>query len=122
MANQHYIPRPVFDTLDNVIGQYKTVYADNNPRQKIQSWLKHCFENTKVSIPSYAAYDYQLALNFLYSYRGSNDTFSAYRREIERFLQWSWFVREQSVLSHKRDDLETFIEFSIKPHKRWIGF
>ncbi|MCD8543004.1 MAG: site-specific integrase [Gammaproteobacteria bacterium] len=36
-------------------------------------------------------------------------------------LQWSWFVREQSLLKHKRDDIEAFAEFCIKPYKRWIG-
>src|SRR5690606_254961 len=60
-------------------------------------------------------------LNFLYSYRGSSDTFNAYRRDIERFLQWSWFVRQQSVLKHKREDIEAFVEFCIKPYKSWIG-
>ncbi|MBA3813420.1 MAG: site-specific integrase [Alphaproteobacteria bacterium] len=62
-----------------------------------------------------------MALNFLYSYRGSADTFSAYRREMERFLQWSWFVQKKSILDHKREDIESFIEFCLKPPKSWIG-
>jgi site-specific recombinase XerD len=62
-----------------------------------------------------------MALNFLYSYRGSQDTFAAYRRDIERFLQWSWFVRKQSLLDHKREDIEAFVEFCLKPPKSWIG-
>ena len=52
---------------------------------------------------------------------GSEQTFGAYRRDIEHLIQWSWFVREQSVLKHKREDIETFIEFCMKPYKRWIG-
>ena len=36
--------------------------------------------------------DYIHAYNFLLSYRGSIDTFTAYRREIERLLQWTWLI------------------------------
>ena len=121
MSSPHYIPQPVFDTLENVIEQYKSVYDAENPRQIIRNWLNHCFRKAKITVPVYASKDYQLILNFLYSYRGSADTFSAYRRDLERLLQWSWFVRERSVLKLKRDDIEAFIEFCIKPYKRWIG-
>ncbi|HLB41569.1 MAG TPA: site-specific integrase [Gammaproteobacteria bacterium] len=116
-----YIPIPVFDTINEVINQYKLIYADSKPHQIIKQWLNHCFCNVKVTLPKYAIKDYQSVLNFLYSYRGSIDTFSSYRRELERLLQWSWFVRHQSFLKHKRDDIEAFIEFCIKPPKRWIG-
>ena len=121
MSSSNYIPKPVFDTLKNVIEQYKLVYEADNPRQIIRDWLNHCFANTKVTAPLYASKDYQLILNFLYSYRGSSDTFRAYRRDLERLLQWSWFIREKSVLKLKREDIEAFIEFCIKPYKRWIG-
>src|SRR3990167_4353378 len=116
-----YIPIPVFDTMHEVIDQYKLIYADSNPHAVIQQWLNHCFSDTKIILRPYAVKDYQLVLNFLYSYRGSNDTFGAYRRDLERLLQWSWFVRDQSLSTHKRDDIEAFIEFCLKPPKRWIG-
>jgi site-specific recombinase XerD len=119
MNAKHYIPIPVFDTLEEIIAQYKTVHDAENPQSIIRQWLKHCFAD--ISVPSYAAKDYQWVLNFLYSYRGSTDTFVAYRRDIERLLQWSWFVRDQSLLKHKREDIEAFIEFCLKPPKRWIG-
>jgi hypothetical protein len=47
-----------------------------------QQWLDHCFANATVTAPSFAVKDYQMALNFLYSYRGSTDTFGAYRRDL----------------------------------------
>lgn len=97
------------------------MYESDAPRKTLKQWLSSCFEGTTTALPSFAIKDYQASLNFLYSYRGSSQTFGAYRREIERFLQWSWFVREQSVLKHKRHDVEAFIEFCIKPPKRWIG-
>lgn len=121
MPTKPYIPRPVFDTMADVINQHKTIYTHDQPRKSIQQWLQHCFATTNVTLPVYASQDYQLALNFLYSYRGSADTFTAYRRDVERFLQWSWFERQQSVLKHARDDVEKFIEFCLKPPKRWIG-
>ena len=35
--------------------------------------------------------------------------------------EWSWFVHQQSFLNHKREDIEAFIEFCLKPPKRWIS-
>jgi hypothetical protein len=36
MSRNLYIPIPVFDTLEEVIDQYKTIYADDNPHQVIK--------------------------------------------------------------------------------------
>ena len=58
---------------------------------------------------------------FSVSYSGSEETFNAYRREIEGLLQWSWFIKEQSVLTYRRDDMAAFIQFCMKSYKRWIG-
>ena len=122
MSQTHYIPCPVFDTLPELIEQYKACYASDNPRQEMQKWLAHCFiANKKIQLPDFATRDFQWALSFLYSYRGSADTFSAYRRDIERILQWSWFVRQQSVAEHSREDIESFIAFCIDPPKGWVG-
>ena len=129
-VSKPYVPIAVFDTLEEVMDQYKTIYASDNPQSIIQEWLDFCFTSNKsakaaiatsTSTPKFAPKDYQTALNFLYSYRGSADTFRAYRRDTERFLQWSWFVRKQSFLAHKREDIEAFIEFCIKPPKSWIS-
>jgi site-specific recombinase XerD len=69
----------------------------------------------------FARDDFQQALQFLYSYRGSDATFNAYRREIERLLQWSWFVVGKSIKEIRREDFETFVIFCQKPPKHWIG-
>ena len=121
MSKKTYTPTPVFDTLEDVIEQYKSIYDGESPHQIILHWLTHCFTNAQVTIPSFAMKDYQMALNFLYSYRGSADTFGAYRRDLERLIQWSWFVRNQSLLSHQHEDMEAFIEFCLKPPKKWIS-
>ena len=121
MANKTYIPIPVFDTLEAVLEQHKAIYAHADPLGIIRQWLEQCFDSEDIDLPSFAVKDYQAALNFLYNYRGSKDTFGAYRRDLERLIQWSWFVRGQSLLDHKREDMEAFIEFCLNPPKRWIG-
>lgn len=120
MSIQIHTPRPVFDTIEELIEQYRYIHSSDSPQQIIHKWLNLCFKDIN-NIPQYVSKDYQITINFLYSYRGSHDTFVAYRRDLERFLQWSWFVRKQSVLKHKRDDIEAFVEFCLKPPKRWIG-
>lgn len=121
MSNKPYIPIPIFDTLQDVVDQYKVIYADEKPHQVIRQWLEHCFKKSSITLPDFAVKDYQAALNFLYNYRGSHDTFGSYRRDIERLIQWSWFVSNQSFLTHKREDIEAFVEFCLKPPKRWIS-
>lgn len=65
--------------------------------------------------------DYEYALKYLFSYNGSTATFNAYRREIERLLQWSWFIKRLSVAQLKREDIESYIAFCSNPPKAWIG-
>jgi site-specific recombinase XerD len=113
-------PLPLFDTLQHVQEQYKQCQS-NDPKQIIALWLKKCFLGFKINLPLYAFKDYQQILNFLYSYRGSIDTFNSYRRELERLLHWCWLVQKKSVLKLKRTDIEAFIEFCQFPPKSWIG-
>lgn len=116
-----FSPKPIFDTMDEIITQHKSCQSSNHPQKIIKDWLTHCYSGMTITLPRFATKDYQWALTFLYSYRGSKDTFNAYRRELDRFLQWSWFVKQQSVFAHKRQAIEEFIEFCINPPKRWIG-
>lgn len=69
----------------------------------------------------YMGLDYQTVTQFLLSYDGSSDTFNAYRRELERLLQWSWRIHDRSVHSLNRDDIVAFIEFLMDPPLAWIG-
>lgn len=65
--------------------------------------------------------DFKYASQFLYTYRGSDATFNAYRRELERLLQWCQLIVKKSLQELKRADIETFIEFCQKPPLAWIG-
>ena len=120
MSSNIIIPRPLFDTLEYASEQYKKCQKEDY-QSVIFSWLKNCLKNTEEELPSYAVNEYYNALVFLYNYRGSMETFNSYRREIERFIQWSWFVQKKSILQLKRLDIEAFIEFCQNPPKRWIS-
>jgi hypothetical protein len=92
------IPQPLFDTLKNTTPDIPG----------------------KISSP-YAEKDYQSAFEFLSQYSGNQATFEAYRREIERLLQWSWHIAQKSVLSLKRQEIEDYLQFCLNPPKSWIG-
>lgn len=98
MMPSEHIPVPLFDTLEHS-----------------EQFLP------ARGLPADAATDYKHAYNFLYSYRGSTETFKSYRREIERLLQWSWLVHGKSLKDLRRLDFETFLEFCQSPPKPWIG-
>ena len=101
-------PIPFFDTLDAMLNPYR------NRTQSVQ----HLQLDPE---PPHAIDDYQYASEFLYSYRGSPDTFSTYRREIEHFLHWCWLLNHLSLRDIRREHIEEYAEFARKPPKSWIG-
>lgn len=101
-------PIPFFDTLEAMPNPY---------RQRVES-VAHLKLDPE---PAFARDDYQYASEFLYSYRGSPDTFSTYRREIEHFMHWAWLVTGKSLKEIRREDIEEYVEFARKPPKAWIG-
>lgn len=117
-------PKPLFGTLEQVCDLYKQCELGHT-QQVIQGWLKNCLLNAQPLLtPDVAAVvvsEYTHALRFLYSYRGSLETFNAYRRELDRLLLWSWLVRQKPILQLKRLDIEAFIEFCQNPPKKWVG-
>ncbi|HDZ09769.1 tyrosine-type recombinase/integrase [Pseudohongiella sp.] len=104
-------PYPLFDTLDNMPNPWR------EPPRISAAMLASC----KQALPASAADDYRSASEFLYSYRGSPDTFTAYRRELEHFLQWSWLIAGLSLREIQREHLESYVEFSRQPPDTWIG-
>lgn len=101
-------PLPFFDTLESMANPFR------NPVQDV--------EHLQLEAePENAIQDYQYASEFLYSYRGSPDTYSSYRREIEHFLHWIWIIAVKPLKYIRRDDIEAYIEFAQQPPKNWIG-
>jgi site-specific recombinase XerC len=117
-----YTPQPVFDTLDETLALYQRIQQSMTPYAEIKLWLSSCLSQPLSKISDSMAQDFRHALTFLYSYRGSPDTFRAYRREVERLCQWCWFFAKKPIIELNRIDIESFIEFCIKPAKTWIGF
>lgn len=65
--------------------------------------------------------DYQRACQFLLCYKDNAMTFNAYRREIERLLQWCFFRANISLSKMTRENFEAYIKFCQSPPKTWIG-
>lgn len=104
-----HTPIPLFDALEHLEASLATQIPH------ITSQLpKEIAANAVIS-------DYKHTCSFLHAYRGSAETFKSYRREIERLLQWSWFLRAKPLKELRRNDLETFLEFCQAPPKDWIG-
>ncbi|MCD6040386.1 MAG: Phage integrase family protein [Gammaproteobacteria bacterium] len=67
------IPPPILDTLDSVEESIIKIFS---------------FE--------FAKYELATALDFLKQYDGNPATFEAYRREVERLLQWAWLIAKKT--------------------------
>lgn len=101
-------PAPILDSLSEMENPFKQSCFSAEP----------FFKGKSVAG---ANIDYEYALKFIYSYQGSAATFNAYRREVERLLQWSWRIEAQSILLHKREHVEDFVRFCLDPPLAWIG-
>lgn len=97
-------PHPLFDTLENI----------QESTECVQDYL------TTLAITP-AKQEFLLCLEFLKSYRNSADTFTAYRREVERLLQWSWLICKKPLKELSRNDIRDYLEFVNNPPKSWIG-
>jgi len=100
-------PLAVFDTLEEMPNPFK------QPLTALAHLAGDC--------PPESLSDYQHASEFIYSYRGSPDTFSTYRRELEHFLHWCWLVAKKSLNQIVREDIEAYAEFARQPPANWIG-
>lgn len=99
MTKNTNIPTPIFDKTDNIVSQ-----------------------RLSKAIPlSFVKKDFKIARDFLMQYYANSETLRAYRREVERLLQWAWLIAKKSILKLKREDIEEYIEFCLDPPKRWIG-
>jgi site-specific recombinase XerD len=100
-------PQPLFDNLQWINTQ------TCNPH--VLAYLQ------RIGIDDLEA-EYLLAQRFLYAYRGSEDTFKSYRREIERLCQWSWLIKQKKIQVLDRHDVETYFDFVQKPPQSWIAY
>lgn len=101
-------PIPMFDNLQYVSSPFKEVDIIRS-RQKA------------LTPPNKSKEDLYHCLTFLQSYNGSQATFNSYRREVERLLQWTWFIQEKTLPELRRLDIEEYLEFCQHPPLSWIG-
>jgi site-specific recombinase XerD len=104
MGKQVPVPLPLFDTLENLNQTPEVVF-------------KHL---QTLSIPA-AEQEFKLCREFLKSYTNSMDTFTAYRREIERMLHWSWLICQKPLKDITRNELRDYLQFVVNPPKSWIS-
>ncbi len=102
-------PRPFFDTLDYMKNPVKTPVTPEDIHRTLE-----------VDEPE-AVMDYQVASEFIFTYRGSVETFRQYRKTLEQLLAWCWLVNEKPIRKMHRQDVERFMEFCVDPPKSWIG-
>ncbi|PHQ79949.1 MAG: integrase [Coxiella sp. (in: Bacteria)] len=95
---QNNSPEPLFDTLEHTYVSYLPAHLADKYKQ-----------------------DYQHALQFLHSYRGSEATFNSYRRDVERLLHWCWKIAKKPLNKIKRTDFEAYVEFCQSPPAPWVG-
>jgi site-specific recombinase XerD len=93
-------PLPLFDSME-YIGQQSLAPVEN--------------------APLFIQADFEKGRRFLESYNGSQATFNAYRREVERFLHWSWVCVKKSIKALRREDIVAYIAFCQSPPSHWIG-
>lgn len=97
------IPQPLFDTLENI----------NTIPAPVLTYLE------QLNI-SGAKKEFELCIEFLKSYSNSKDTFTAYRREVERLLHWGWLICKKSLKEMNRNDIRDYLQFIHTPPKAWM--
>ena len=78
---------------------------DNVERLKSNSSLDHISKSLDR--------DYQYAKQFLLNYQHNAETFKNFRREIERFTQYCWFVAKKCMCDMRRVDIEAYLLFGF---------
>jgi len=66
--------------------------------------------------------EYLLGSGYLKGLMGNKqkqETFNSYRRDLEKYFQWSWLVQKKSILSLKPSDLQEFLKFVTRPPLVW---
>lgn len=62
-----------------------------------------------------------LVCDFLKQHTGNKSTLANYTKEMERFLQWLWRVRDKPLLKLTRVDAQDYLVFIQAPPHHWIA-
>lgn len=105
MSTRTPLPRALYDTLETM-------------REETPACVQTYLAETNIAE---AVKEYQLTREFLLSYAGSADTFTSYRREVERLLQWIWLIAKKPVKEINRNLIRDYLEFTNEPPLSWIA-
>lgn len=104
MTEKQPLPQALFDVLETIdhTEPCVTAYLQSLALPGVEKEFSHCQE-------------------FLKSYAQSRDTFSAYRREVERLLHWAWLICRKLLKDLTRNDIRDYLQFIGSPPKQWIA-
>lgn len=98
MSKANYIPQAIFDNVEYL---------------KLSKLPPHVSDRFDT--------DYNHAKQFLLSYQHNAETFKSFRREIERYAQYCWFIANKSMLDMCRSDIENYLSYCQNPPITWIS-
>lgn len=99
------IPLPIFDLPEYLA-------------QPMPTWLQQHLQDLQLDG---VLQEYALLKQFLLSYAGSSDTFTSYRREVERFAQWTWLLQAKLIKQVNSEDIRVYMQFVQSPPTRWVS-
>ncbi|HGW4498764.1 TPA: tyrosine-type recombinase/integrase [Pseudomonas aeruginosa] len=106
-------PTPLFDTYSRFLDLNALDLTGEN--QAVKQFLARCSHDLRP------VEGYMAVRAFLKSYAGNEATFNSYRTHVERLLLWSLLVQQIPLLTLRRKDAESFMEFCLAPPKSWVG-
>ncbi len=113
--------------LDRFVPLFGTIDTINTPNDFVNKLLLTL--SRKNGMADILA-EYEECCQFLYATvigaSGSggarkNNSFKSYRSEVNKFLNWAWFIKKQPITSFKRSDLIEFVAFCASPPKHLIA-
>ncbi|TKB44906.1 tyrosine-type recombinase/integrase [Thalassotalea mangrovi] len=113
---ENFSAEPLFDSHRHFQQLHRNqLFSDDN--QSVKRFVETINQNVSGALD-----DYRFTKEFLQSKGRRNEaTYNLFRSETEKFLLWSWLFAQKSIVTLKRRDLETYIDFVHKPPVTWIS-
>lgn len=95
------------------------LFGNVDQQQKVRLLvLSYLAQNSDLMVEE----EYNLAEQFLNSYSASPDTYKSYRREVERLLQWCWFVAKSRLVDIDRSTFEEYLKYAFSPPDNMVAY
>ena len=112
MTVKHAFPGfPVFDTAERIQDQADLeLYPD----------LRARLQSLDID-PSHALDDFRIGHRFLEKYSDVSGTFSRFRTEIQRFLNYTWLIARRHLAQTDGELVSRYFAFLKTPPKSWVS-